>query len=261
MKNISKKFPRILSEGRAGGIIVRKMRRLAMIRNVLFDLDDTLFDFHKAEKIALTKTLVHFGVDPTEETLALYSSINAAHWKCLELGELSREEVKVGRYRELFETIGVERDPEEATAYYENMLGVGHYFIPGAPELLEELHGKYRLYIVSNGTAKVQERRIGSSGIAKYMDGIFISQLLGVNKPDREFFDICFAKIPDFSRAETVIVGDSLSSDIKGGINADIETVWFNPKGLPNDSGIKPDFTVKTLSEIPAVLRQISAKM
>ena len=134
-----------------------------MIRNVLFDLDDTLFDFHKAEKIALTKTLVHFGVDPTEETLALYSSINAAHWKRLELGELSREEVKVGRYRELFETIGVERDPEEATAYYENMLGVGHYFIPGAPELLEELHGKYRLYIVSNGTAKVQERRISSS--------------------------------------------------------------------------------------------------
>lgn len=109
--------------------------------------------------------------------------------------------------------------------------------------------------------AKVQERRISSSGIAKYMDGIFISQLLGVNKPDREFFDICFAKIPDFSRAETVIVGDSLSSDIKGGINADIATVWFNPKGLPNDSGIKPDFTVKTLSEIPAVLRQISAKM
>ena len=82
-----------------------------MIRNVLFDLDDTLFDFHKAEKIALTKTLVHFGIDPTEETLALYSTINAAHWKRLELGEISREEVKVGRYRELFETIGVECDP------------------------------------------------------------------------------------------------------------------------------------------------------
>ena len=117
-----------------------------MIRNVLFDLDDTLFDFHKAEKIALTKTLVHFGIDPTEETLALYSTINAAHWKRLELGEISREEVKVGRYRELFKTIGVECDP---------------------------------VNIVSNGTAKVQEGRIGSSGIAKYMDGIFISQILG----------------------------------------------------------------------------------
>lgn len=232
-----------------------------MIRNVLFDLDDTLFDFHKAEKIALTKTLVHFGIDPTEETLALYSTINAAHWKRLELGEISREEVKVGRYRELFKTIGVECDPVKATAYYESMLAIGHYFMPGAPELLEELYRKYRLYIVSNGTAKVQEGRIGSSGIAKYMDGIFISQILGANKPDKQFFDICFAEIPDFSLSETVIIGDSLSSDIKGGINAGIITVWFNPKGIENDNDIKPDYTIKELSEVPGLLSQISAKI
>ena len=232
-----------------------------MIRNVLFDLDDTLFDFHKAEKIALTKTLVHFGIDPTEETLALYSTINAAHWKRLELGEISREEVKVGRYRELFETIGVECDPVKATAYYESMLAIGHYFMPGAPELLEELYRKYRLYIVSNGTAKVQEGRIGSSGITKYMDGIFISQILGANKPDKQFFDICFAEIPDFSLSETVIIGDSLSSDIKGGINAGITTVWFNPKGIENDSDIKPDYTINELSEVPGLLSQISAKI
>lgn len=232
-----------------------------MIRNVLFDLDDTLFDFHKAEKIALTKTLVHFGIDPTEETLALYSAINAAHWKRLELGEISREEVKVGRYRELFKTIGVECDPVKATAYYESMLAIGHYFMPGAPELLEELYGKYRLYIVSNGTAKVQEGRIGSSGITKYMDGIFISQILGANKPDKQFFDICFAEIPDFSLSETVIIGDSLSSDIKGGINAGITTVWFNPKGIENDNDIKPDYTIKELSEVPGLLSQISAKI
>ncbi len=232
-----------------------------MIRNVLFDLDDTLFDFHKAEKIALTKTLVHFGIDPTEETLALYSTINAAHWKRLELGEISREEVKVGRYRELFETIGVECDPVKATAYYESMLAIGHYFMPGAPELLEELYRKYRLYIVSNGTAKVQEGRIGSSGIAKYMDGIFISQILGANKPDKQFFDICFAEIPDFLLSETVIIGDSLSSDIKGGINAGITTVWFNPKGIENDNDIKPDYTIKELSEVPGLLSQISAKI
>lgn len=232
-----------------------------MIRNVLFDLDDTLFDFHKAEKIALTKTLVHFGIDPTEETLALYSTINAAHWKRLELGEISREEVKVGRYRELFKTIGVECDPVKATAYYESMLAIGHYFMPGAPELLEELYRKYRLYIVSNGTAKVQEGRIGSSGIAKYMDGIFISQILGANKPDKQFFDVCFAEIPDFSLSETVIIGDSLSSDIKGGINAGITTVWFNPKGIENDNDIKPDYTIKELSEVPGLLSQISAKI
>ena len=232
-----------------------------MIRNVLFDLDDTLFDFHKAEKIALTKTLVHFGIDPTEETLALYSTINAAHWKRLELGEISREEVKVGRYRELFKTIGVECDPVKATAYYESMLAIGHYFMPGAPELLEELYRKYRLYIVSNGTAKVQEGRIGSSGIAKYMDGIFVSQILGANKPDKQFFDICFAEIPDFSLSETVIIGDSLSSDIKGGINAGITTVWINPMGIDIDSDIKQDYTIIELSEVPGLLSQISAKI
>ena len=232
-----------------------------MIRNVLFDLDDTLFDFHKAEKIAFTKTLVHFGIDPTEETLALYSTINAAHWKRLELGEISREEVKVGRYRELFKTIGVECDPVKATAYYESMLAIGHYFMPGAPELLEELYRKYRLYIVSNGTAKVQEGRLGSSGSAKELDGRFISQLLGANKPDKQFFDICFAGIPDFSLSETVIIGDSLSSDIKGGINAGITTVWFNPKGIENDNDRKPDYTIKELSEVPGLLSQISAKI
>ena len=229
-----------------------------MIRNVLFDLDDTLFDFHKAEKIALTKTLVHFGIDPTKETLALYSTINAAHWKRLELGEISREEVKVGS-RGLGDVY--KRQPVKATAYYESMLAIGHYFMPGAPELLEELYRKYRLYIVSNGTAKVQEGRIGSSGIAKYMDGIFISQILGANKPDKQFFDICFAEIPDFSLSETVIIGDSLSSDIKGGINAGITTVWFNPKGIENDSDIKPDYTIKELSEVPGLLSQISAKI
>ena len=232
-----------------------------MIKNILFDLDDTLFDFHKAEKIALTKTLVHLGIEPCEETLSLYSRINQAHWKRLELGEIKREEVKVGRYRELFKSLGVDRDPVEATAYYENMLAIGHYFIDGAPELLEELYGKYRLYIVSNGTAKVQDGRLVSSGIAKYMDGIFISQRLGADKPDARFFDICFSAIPDFFRGETVIVGDSLTSDIKGGKNAGITAIWFNPRHAENNSEIKPDYEISALGELPELLCQISANM
>lgn len=230
-----------------------------MIKNILFDLDDTLFDFHKAEKIALSKTLTHLGINPDEDTLALYSRINAAHWKRLELGELDRDGVKVGRYRELFETIGVQADPVAATAYYESMLAIGHYFIDGAPELLDELYGKYRLYIVSNGTAKVQEGRIGSSGIAKYMEEIFISQQVGADKPCKKFFDICFAAIPDFSSDETVIIGDSLTSDIKGGMNAGITTVWFNPHGLSNSGDIKPDYEIAALCEIPELISHISS--
>lgn len=231
-----------------------------MIRNILFDLDDTLFDFHKAEKTALSKTLIHLGIDPNEETLALYSEINAAHWKRLELGELDRNGVRVGRYRELFKTVGVDADPVAATAYYESMLSIGHYFIDGAPELLEELYGKYRLYIVSNGTAKVQAGRIGSSGIAKYMEKIFVSELIGADKPSKRFFDICFADIPDFRHDETVIIGDSLTSDIKGGINAGIATVWFNPHKLENNSDIKPCYEISSLSEIPELISHISRK-
>jgi len=228
-----------------------------MIRNVLFDLDDTLFDFHKAEKIALTKTLVHFGIDPTEETLALYSTINAAHWKRLELGEISREEVKVGRYRELFETIGVECDPVKATAYYESMLAIGHYFMPGAPELLEELYRKYRLYIVSNGTASVQDSRLESAGIAPYFKDIFISERLGADKPTKKFFDIVFSRIEGFERDKAVIVGDRLSSDILGGINAGIKTCWFNPKRLPGKEDIPADYEIHALSELPELLEKI----
>lgn len=231
-----------------------------MIRNILFDLDDTLFDFHKAEKIALAKTLTHLGIDPNEETLALYSKINAAHWKRLELGEIDRNGVKVGRYRELFKAVGVDADPVAATAYYESMLAIGHYFIDGAPELLEELYGKYRLYIVSNGTAKVQEGRIGSSDIARYMENIFISEQVGADKPSRKFFDICFAAIPDFNADETVIIGDSLTSDIKGGINAGITTVWFNPHKLENSSDITPRYEISTLSQIPELIAHINSK-
>ena len=119
---------------------------------------------------------------------------------------------------------------------------------------------KKAVFIIRRDLEKDFREVIGDR-IAKYMDGIFISQILGANKPDKQFFDICFAGIPDFSLSETVIIGDSLSSDIKGGINAGIITVWFNPKGIENDNDIKPDYTIKELSEVPGLLSQISAKI
>ena len=233
-----------------------------MIKYVFLDIDDTLLDFGKAEAAAIKKTFDRIGVPSSPEVIALYSRINDEHWAMLERGELTREQVLVKRFDALFAELGIKNVPSEmAQASYEYLLGIGHYFVDDAPELLQALKDKYELYIVSNGTAKVQEGRIGSSGIAKYMDGIFISQILGANKPDKQFFDTCFAEIPDFSLSETVIIGDSLSSDIKGGINAGITTVWFNPKGIENDSDIKPDYTIKELSEVPGLLSQISAKI
>lgn len=227
-----------------------------MIDTVFLDLDNTIFDFSKAEKIALKKTLETLGVDTSEKTLARYSVLNTAQWKLLEKGEITRQEVKVRRYRLLFEELGTDASAEEAAALYESLLGIGHYFMEGAEELLNELKGKYRLYLATNGTASVQKGRIASASLEQYFDGIFISEEIGYNKPDKAYFEACFAEIPDFVKEKAVIVGDSLTSDIQGGINAGIRTVWFNPKGEPGDGAIVPDAEIRSLLELPELLER-----
>lgn len=231
-----------------------------MIRNILFDLDDTLFDFQLAEKIALKKTFIHLGIEPTEELMRDYSAINKEQWRLLEQGKITRDALKTRRYRLLFEKYGLEASEQEAAKTYEVLLGVGHYYIEGAHELLEEMCGKYDLYIVSNGTTCVQKGRIASSDIENFVKGIFISQEIGVNKPAKEFFDACFAQMENKDRGASVIIGDSLTSDILGGVNAGVKTVWFNPKAKDNNSGIRPDYEVRTLAEIPALIERISAE-
>lgn len=228
-----------------------------MIKTVLLDLDDTIFDFHKAEKIALIKALKQLNISTDEKILERYSQINAEQWKLLEQGKLNRQEVKVRRYKLLFDEIGVDKSPRKATKIYEQNLAVGHYFIDGAEEMLKKLYKKYSLYIASNGAVKIQKGRIESSGIEKYVKDIFISEEIGFNKPNIEFFNYCFSKIPDFKKDETIIIGDSVTSDIQGGKNAGIKTVWFNPKGIKNDSDIIPDYEIKGLSEIYSLVSKI----
>lgn len=188
-----------------------------MIDTILFDLDDTLLDFKKAERTALTKTLLQMGIEPNESILSRYSELNLAQWKLLEQGKLSRSEVKTRRYKLLFDEIGVSCSVEKAVQIYESMLSMGHYFIDGAEELLETISRDYQLYLVTNGTASVQRGRLKSANIARYFIKIFISEEVGFNKPWKEYFDYCFAQIPGFQKENTVIVGDSLSSDIQGG--------------------------------------------
>lgn len=220
-----------------------------MIKYIFFDLDDTIFDFKKAEKIALKNTLVELNIDPTDKILSRYSEINVAQWKLMELGKLTRDEVKERRYQLLFDEFELNASAKEATSIYEEKLKIGHYFIDGAEELLKKLHGKYSLYLVSNGAIDVQNSRLDSSNIRKYFEHIFISQEIGYDKPNKKFFDICFAAIHNFNKEEAVIVGDSLSSDIQGGINAGIKTVWFNPKNEKASVSI-PDYEIKTLAEL-----------
>lgn len=224
---------------------------------VLMDLDDTILDFHKAEAVAIAKTFRQLGAEPNEALIRRYSEINQRQWERLELGEISRHQVLTGRFEILFEELGMSLDGNEAQELYEGLLAIGHWFMPGAEALLEELYGKYKLYIVSNGTAAVQEGRLKSSGIGRYFEDIFISELIGYNKPAREFFELCAARIPGFDRERAIIVGDSLTSDIKGAINFGVRSCWYNPRRLPARSDIPADYEIHELSELPALLEAL----
>ena len=224
-----------------------------MIEFLFLDLDDTILDFHKAERIAISKTIREFGVEPTEEILALYHGINKWHWEQLELGTLTREQVLVNRFGVLFERLGREVDAPKCAKAYEINLSQGHWFLPGAEEAVDALSKKYRLFLASNGTASVQKGRMTSANLYRFFETVFVSQEIGHNKPSREYFEACFATIPGFDREKAMIVGDSLSSDIRGGINAGIKTVWVNPDH--KDSGdIRPDYEIEYLYHLEALL-------
>ena len=224
-----------------------------MIEFLFLDLDDTILDFHKAERIAISKTIREFGVEPTEEILDLYHGINKWHWEQLELGKLTRTEVLVNRFGVLFEKLGKEVDAPKCAKVYEHNLSQGHWFLPGAEEAVDALSKKYRLFLASNGTAVVQKGRMTSANLYRFFETVFVSQEIGHNKPSKEYFDACFARIPGFDREKAMIVGDSLSSDIKGGVNAGIKTVWVNPEH--KDCGnIKPDYEIEYLSQLEVLL-------
>ena len=227
-----------------------------MIEFLLLDLDDTILDFHKAERIALSKTIRDFGVEPSEAVLNRYHHINKWHWEQLELGVMTRDQVLVGRFAQLFEELGMEVDAAACMKQYEHNLSIGHYFLPGAEEAVKKLHESYRLFLVSNGTATVQHSRLTSAGLYPCFEQVFISQEIGYNKPDKAYFDRCFERIPGFAPEKALMVGDSLTSDIKGGINAGLKTVWVNP--AHQDCGsIRPDYEIEGLSQLEALLEEL----
>lgn len=228
-----------------------------MFEILLIDLDDTILDFQKQESVAIRKTLRDAGLEPTEEVCARYSQINDWHWKQLEKGAITRDEVLQGRFRVLFAEMGVIADSvATAHAYMEN-LGQGHYFLPGAEEAIRALGQKYRVFLASNGTASVQNRRIESAGLKRMVEGIFISQEVGINKPAKGYFDYCFAHIPNFDINKALMVGDSLSSDILGGQNAGIPTCWVASKEKACTLEKQPDYRIESITELRALLESI----
>ena len=228
-----------------------------MIEFLFLDLDDTILDFHKAERIAIGKTLRDFGLEPTEEVLGRYHLINKAHWEMLERGELTRTEVQWKRFDALFREFGIEADPLACAARYMQNLSVGHYFLPGAEEAVKTLSSKYRLYLASNGNASVQKGRMTSADLYRFFEKVFVSEEIGHNKPSRAYFEAAFAQIPGFDPDRAMIVGDSLTSDIRGGNNAGIRTCWVNPGHAPRDPEIHVDYEIEALSQLPELLEAL----
>ena len=224
---------------------------------VFLDLDDTILDFHWAERNALRQTLMKAGIAPTEELLSRYSELNRQQWELLEEGKLTREQVLLRRFELLFEERGIRASAPEIRDDYEYRLSIGHRFMPNAEETLKKLHARVHLYLASNGSAAVQAGRLASSGIRPYFQDIFISEEIGAEKPTEEYFRRCFSRIPDFSPELAMIVGDSLTSDIRGGIRAGIKTCWVNPQGKPGRSDIIPEFEIQNLAELPPLLEAV----
>ncbi len=222
---------------------------------VLFDLDHTLLDSDTAERIALNETLTAFGVRRPEQHLETYRTINSALWKQVEAGELSPNEVKFVRFERFAHEIGLAVTPDAlATRFVAELPEHGELF-PGVSELLDALDGRVTLGIVTNGIGTIQRRRIERLGLARLFSHIAISGEVGVAKPDPAIFD--HLGLPWLEPKSTVMIGDSLTSDIAAGAAAGIDTVWFNAHERPMTGPATPTVEVRSIAQILATLQDL----
>lgn len=222
---------------------------------LLFDVDGTLLDFDKAEELGIEGLLTHFGVPVTEENKKKYHVLNKKYWEMLERGEITRDQVLSLRFEEFFGDFGIKVDGMETDRLYRTFLDNSAFLIDGAIHLLEAVKDKYPLYIITNGVAATQKKRLGASGLDQYFKGIFISEEAGSQKPQKEFFEYCFEKMGRRDVENMLVIGDSLTSDIRGGNNAGIDTLWYNPHHQENTAGVSVNYEAATLLEIENMLK------
>lgn len=226
------------------------------ITTILWDVDGTLLDFLAAEKAAIQSLFQEYQLgECSDERIRRYSVINRSYWERLERGEISKPEVLVGRFRSFFKEEGI--DPSIAPEFnekYQLRLGDTIVFRDDSLNIVHSLQGKVRQYVVSNGTVKAQTKKLDRSGLGVLMDGVFLSEQLGVEKPNIGFFDQVFKAIGPVDRNQVMIVGDSLTSDIAGGDRAGIVTCWYNPGGLPRPADCRIDYEIQDLHEVYAIL-------
>jgi YjjG family noncanonical pyrimidine nucleotidase len=226
-----------------------------MYNLILLDADGTLFDYDKAEESALTKALKYIGFeDNLNDIRKSYRIINASLWKELELGTISKDKLKFERFNRLFKEFSIVFNANEFSSYYLDRLGEGIYLLDGAEEMCKELSKNHRLVILTNGIKEVQLSRLKDSSIKKYINDIVISDEVGVSKPDPYIFEHTLNVLNHPNKSDVLMVGDSLTSDIKGGLNFGIDTCWYNPDNLDNISGIEPKYMITSLKDIHKIL-------
>lgn len=225
---------------------------------IFWDLDQTLLNFDLSMDYAIRTVFGQFGLEINDEIVARYDAINRGYWNRFELGGITKEELGVGRFRTLLEELGIDRvTPEEVQDVYQKELGSVFFYMDGAKELVTQLRAEgYRQYVVTNGVNATQANKMKLSGLDQIMDGVFVSELMGYPKPRKEYFDACFALLPDVKRGECILVGDSLTSDMRGAVNAGITSCWFNPEGKPKDVNVHTDYEIHRLTELLPIIRQ-----
>ena len=223
---------------------------------ILLDADGTLFDFLRCEREAIRETMLDVEIEPTEERIQTYSEINDSLWKQLERGEITKPKLMVQRFALFCQRFDLHADAQRMSERYVARLSERNDLIEGAEDFCRRLSQMADLYIVTNGLEPVQKRRFASSSICPFFKGLFISGEIGFEKPDVRYFNEVAKRIPDFDKERALVIGDSLTSDIRGGVNFGVDTFWYNPEGKPLPEGLVPTAVVSSFDEILETLVQ-----
>ncbi len=222
-----------------------------MVKAVLFDIDDTLLDFSEGAKYAMEQSFMKFNLKFEEFMFPIFIHTNNEYWQKLERKEITKNELYGHRWFTIFDKIGIENvDGFEFEQHFRFYIENSFQKVEGAEEILRYLAPKYKIFAVSNGPHNQQINRLENAKLLGYFTEIFTSEFIGFEKPNKEFFDACFAKMQDILPSEAVLIGDSLTADILGGVNYNIPTIWSNSKNKSAREDITPTHTVKSLLDI-----------
>lgn len=225
---------------------------------LLFDLDHTLLDFDTAEDVALTQLLKEEGIEDIQAYKDYYVPMNKSLWKDLEQKRITKQELVNTRFSKLFSRFGIEKDGVYLAERYQFYLAQQGQIFSGAIELLDTLTERgYELYAATNGITAIQTGRLAQSGLAPYFNQIFISEQLKTQKPDALFYEKIGQQIDGYSKEKTLMIGDSLTADIQGGNNADIDTIWYNSHHLENKTKAQPTYEVDSYQDLLELLDKL----